>query len=60
MLVCVNKAWFRPTDVVNLWGNPAKAKEKLGWNPLSTSYEELVAIMAQHDLELARKEAKNR
>lgn len=60
MLVCVNKAWFRPTDVVNLWGNPAKAKEKLGWNPLSTSYEELVAIMAQHDLELAKKEAKNR
>ena len=60
MLVCVNKAWFRPTDVVNLWGNPAQAKEKLGWNPLSTSYEELVAIMAQHDLELARKEAKNR
>lgn len=60
MLVCVNKAWFRPTDVVNLWGNPAKAKEKLGWNPLSTSYEELVAIMAQHDLELARKEARNR
>ena len=60
MLVCVNKAWFRPTDVVNLWGNPAKAKEKLGWNPLRTNYEELVAIMAQHDLELARKEAKNR
>ncbi len=57
MLVCVNPQWFRPTDVVNLWGNPTKAKTKLGWNPLKTSYEELCAIMAEYDLELAKKEA---
>lgn len=57
MLVCVNPQWFRPTDVVNLWGNPNKAKTKLGWNPQKTSYEQLCAIMAQHDLELAKKEA---
>lgn len=57
MLVCVNPQWFRPTDVVNLWGNPTKAKTILGWNPQKTSYEELCAIMAQHDLELAKKEA---
>lgn len=56
MLVCVNPAWFRPTDVVNLWGNPTKAKTKLGWNPQKTSYEELCRIMAEHDLELAKKE----
>lgn len=57
MVVCVNPQWFRPTDVVNLWGDPTKAKTELGWNPQKTSYEELCAIMAEHDLELARREA---
>ena len=57
MLVCVNPQWFRPTDVVNLWGDPTKAKTKLGWNPQKTSYEELCRIMAEHDLKLAKKEA---
>lgn len=60
MLVCVNPAWFRPTDVDNLWGDPTKAKTVLGWNPQKTPYEELVAIMARHDRELARKEARSR
>ena len=58
MLVCVNPMWFRPTDVDNLWGNPTKAKTVLGWNPQKTSYEELVRLMAEHDRELARLEAK--
>ncbi|MBQ9611742.1 MAG: GDP-mannose 4,6-dehydratase [Lachnospiraceae bacterium] len=57
MLVCVNPAWFRPTDVDNLWGDPTKAKTVLGWNPQKTSYEELVAIMARHDRQLAKREA---
>lgn len=56
MLVCVNPKWFRPTDVVNLLGDPTKAKTELGWNPQTTSYEELVHIMATHDRELAKKE----
>ncbi len=56
-LVEVNPAWFRPTDVDNLWGDPTKAKTKLGWNPQKTSYEELCAIMAEYDLQLAKKEA---
>lgn len=56
-LVEVNEAWFRPTDVDNLWGDPTKAKTVLGWNPQKTSYEELVRIMAEHDLKLAQKEA---
>ena len=56
MLVCVNPAWFRPTDVDNLWGDPTKAKTVLGWNPQSTTYEQLVEIMAKHDRELAKKE----
>ncbi len=58
MLVCVNEAWYRPTDVVDLWGDPTKAKTKLGWNPLKTSYEDLCRIMAEYDLELAKKELK--
>ncbi len=57
MLVCVNPAWFRPTDVDNLWGDPTKAKTVLGWNPQKTSYEELVRIMAAHDRALAKREA---
>lgn len=56
VLVEVNEAWFRPTDVDNLWGDPSKAKSVLGWNPQKTSYEELCAIMAEHDLQLAKKE----
>ncbi len=56
MLVCVNEKWYRPTDVDNLWGDPTKAKNVLGWNPQKTSYEELCKIMAEHDLALAKRE----
>ena len=56
MLVCVNPKWFRPTDVVNLLGDPSKAKATLGWNPQKTSYEELVHIMAVSDRERAKRE----
>lgn len=56
VLVEVNPAWFRPTDVDNLWGDPTKAKTVLGWNPQKTSYEQLCAIMAEHDLRLAKRE----
>lgn len=56
MLVCVNPQWFRPTDVDDLWGDPTKAKTVLGWNPQSTTYEQLVEIMAKHDRERAKRE----
>lgn len=56
MLVCVNPQCFRPTDVDNLLGDPTKAKTVLGWNPQSTTYEQLVEIMAKHDRELAKRE----
>ena len=55
----VNPAFYRPTDVVNLWGDPTKARTVLGWDPLSTSCEELCRIMAEHDLALAKREAAN-
>ena len=57
VLVEVSKEFCRPTDVVDLWGDPSKAKTVLGWNPLKTSYEELCRIMAEHDLALAKREA---
>lgn len=60
MLVCVNPQWYRPTDVVNLLGDSTKAKKKLGWNPQKTSYEDLCRIMAEHDLQLAKKEKSNK
>ena len=50
VLVEVSKDFYRPTDVVNLWGDPTKAKEKLGWNPQTTSFEKLVEIMVEHDM----------
>ncbi|MBQ3854730.1 MAG: GDP-mannose 4,6-dehydratase, partial [Anaerovibrio sp.] len=43
--------FYRPTDVVNLWGNPTKAKNELGWNPTKTTFEQLVEIMVKHDME---------
>ena len=51
VLVEVSPEFYRPTDVVNLWGNPTKAKARLGWNPSKTSFEELVALMVKHDVE---------
>lgn len=49
-LVEVSPDFYRPTDVVNLWGDPTKAKAELGWNPSKTSFEELVKIMVDADM----------
>ena len=49
-LVEVSPDFYRPTDVVNLWGDPTKAKAKLGWNPNTTSFENLVKIMVESDM----------
>lgn len=50
VLVEVSPDFYRPTDVVNLWGNPAKAKRELGWNPQKTTLEQLVKIMVDADM----------
>ena len=50
VLIEVSPDFYRPTDVVNLWGDPTKAKKELGWNPTKTSFEELVRIMVDHDM----------
>ena len=49
-LVAVSPDFYRPTDVVNLWGDPTKAKAKLGWDPNKTSFEQLVELMVKHDM----------
>lgn len=56
VLVEVSPDFFRPTDVVNLWGDPTKARTVLGWNPRKTSYEQLAKIMAEHDRKQAEAE----
>ena len=50
VLVEVSPDFYRPTDVVNLWGDPTKAKGLLGWNPAKTSFEQLVKIMTDADM----------
>ena len=55
-VIKVSPEFYRPTDVVNIWGDPAKAKTELGWNPTKTTFEELVKIMVAHDMELVKNE----
>ena len=50
MLVEVSPDFYRPTDVVNLWGDPSKAKKELGWNPQKTTFEQLVKLMMEADM----------
>ena len=47
--------YLRPTEVDYLMGDSSKIREKLGWKP-KVSFEELVRLMVDHDLELARQE----
>lgn len=56
VLVEVSKEFYRPTDVINLLGNPSKAKKLLGWNPTKTRFEDLVKIMVDHDFTKVEKE----
>jgi GDPmannose 4,6-dehydratase len=52
VLVEVSPDFYRPTDVVNLWGDPSKAKRELGWDPTKrTSFSQLVELMVKHDME---------
>ena len=55
VLVEVDPKYFRPAEVEQLLGDPTKARELLGWNPRKTSFEQLVRIMVEHDLQHIRK-----
>ena len=52
VLVEVDPRFFRPAEVEQLLGDPSKAREKLGWNPTKTSFEELVNRMVDADIKL--------
>ena len=54
VLVEVDPKYFRPCEVEQLLGDPTKAKTQLGWNTRSTSFEQLVNIMTDHDVEMIR------
>lgn len=56
VLIEVSPQFYRPTDVVDLLGDPSKAKNVLGWDPQRTSFEELVRLMAEHDMNYVRSE----
>lgn len=55
-IIEVSTEFYRPTDVVNLWGDPTKAKIELGWNPTKTSFESLVHTMMEHDMKKVKLE----
>ncbi|HFC54109.1 MAG TPA: GDP-mannose 4,6-dehydratase, partial [Gammaproteobacteria bacterium] len=55
-IVAVDPRYFRPTEVDTLLGNPAKAKEKLGWEP-RTSFEDMVSEMVREDLASAERDS---
>lgn len=56
ILVEVDPRFFRPCEVDELLGNPEKARRELGWNPRATSFERLVEIMVDSDMELVKKQ----
>ncbi|WP_428698840.1 GDP-mannose 4,6-dehydratase [Stappia sp.] len=51
LLVAIDPAYFRPTEVDLLLGDPTKARERLGWSHM-TGFEDLVDEMVDADLEL--------
>ena len=55
VLIEVSPEYFRPAEVEQLLGDPTKAKEVLGWNPRSTSFNELVRIMVEHDMDWVKR-----
>lgn len=55
ILVEVDPRYFRPTEVELLLGDPAKAREKLGWKP-ETNLQKLVSDMMNADLESTRRD----
>lgn len=55
IVVEVDPKYFRPCEVEQLLGDPSKAKEKLGWNPQKTTFNELVSIMVKHDMKFVKK-----
>ncbi len=58
VIIEVDPKYFRPTEVDILLGDPSKAKKLLGWNPVKTSFEELVKLMVESDMKIVFREEK--
>jgi len=56
ILIEIDPKYYRPTEVETLLGDPTKAKNKLGWNPLETSFDDLIKLMVESDLLKVQKE----
>jgi GDPmannose 4,6-dehydratase len=54
VIIEVDSQYFRPTEVDILHGDPSKAIKNLGWNPRKTSFNDLIELMVQHDLEYVK------
>jgi len=54
VLVEIDPKYFRPAEVDTLLGDPSKAKRLLGWNPRKTSFDDLVKIMVEHDIQYVK------
>jgi GDPmannose 4,6-dehydratase len=57
VLIEIDPRYFRPSEVDDLCGDYAKARNELGWEP-RTSFEELIALMVESDLALAEREVR--
>lgn len=55
VLIEIDEKYFRLTEVEQLLGDPSKAKNLLGWNPTKTSFDRLVEIMVEHDMEFVKR-----
>lgn len=54
-IIAVDPRYFRPSEVETLLGDPAKAKQKLGWEP-NTTFEQLVSEMMREDMKEAQRD----
>uniref|UniRef100_J3MB34 GDP-mannose 4,6-dehydratase n=1 Tax=Oryza brachyantha TaxID=4533 RepID=J3MB34_ORYBR len=53
--VVIDKKYFRPAEVDSLQGDATKTRKELGWKP-KVGFQQLVEMMVDHDIELAKKE----
>ncbi len=56
VIVRIDPHYYRPTEVETLLGDPAKAKQKLGWYPKIT-FDQMIKEMVAHDLDIAKQMA---
>jgi len=56
VIVEIDPKYYRPTEVETLLGDPTKARTVLSWNPMETSFDQLVKLMVESDIKQAENE----